>query len=264
MTAEALTAEALTGSPTSSPAPLTPSIHPPSVSRDGISDIAPPDRVHAQADVHPDGARPFLRPPSRVPGQRRNRESDTNRVHTAGGVDDILLERRVVHVHDELDAERDGLRRPLISPNASPSPARRLLGAPSASASTSDASDDARWRLLSSGAVASAEVDPTAPAWTHLEVMGDATPDSFAQFLVATNGDPRVVDALVAAVVPLGGAVGGAVPTATRVVVGDPSVAAAARDVPGVLWVGPLTPQDVTSRAFDEMLAKSRTSGAPK
>ena len=264
MTAEALTAEALTGSPTSSPAPLTPSIHPPSVSRDGISDIAPPDRVHAQANVHPDGARPFLRPPSRVPGQRRNRESDTNRVHTAGGVDDILLERRVVHVHDELDAERDGLRRPLISPNASPSPARRLLGAPSASASTSDASDDARWRLLSSGAVASAEVDPTAPAWTHLEVMGDATPDSFAQFLVATNGDPRVVDALVAAVVPLGGAVGGVVPTATRVVVGDPSVAAAARDVPGVLWVGPLTPQDVTSRAFDEMLAKSRTSGAPE
>ena len=73
MTAEALTAEALTGSPTSSPAPLTPSIHPPSVSRDGISDIAPPDRVHAQADVHPDGARPFLRPPSRVPGQRRHR-----------------------------------------------------------------------------------------------------------------------------------------------------------------------------------------------
>ena len=107
-------------------------------------------------------------------------------------------------------------------------------------------------------------MDPTAPAWTHLEVMGDATPDSFAQFLVATNGDPRVVDALVAAVVPLGGAVGGVVPTATRVVVGDPSVAAAARDVPGVLWVGPLTPQDVTSRAFDEMLAKSRTSGAPE
>ena len=106
-------------------------------------------------------------------------------------------------------------------------------------------------------------MDPTAPAWTHLEVMGDATPDSFAQFLVATNGDPRVVDALVAAAFPRRRR-GGVVPTATRVVVGDPSVAAAARDVPGVLWVGPLTPQDVTSRAFDEMLAKSRTSGAPK
>ena len=188
--------------------------------------------------------------------RRRHRESENHLVETAGGVDDILLERRVVHVHDELDAERDGLRPPLISPNASPSPTRRLLGAPSspASASASDASDDARWRLLSSGAAAPAELDdPAAPAWTHLEVMGDATPVSFAQFLVATDGDPRVVDALVAAVVPLGGAVGAVVPAATRVVVGDPSVAAAARDVPGVLWVGPLTPQDVTSRAFDAM-----------
>jgi hypothetical protein len=96
--------------------------------------------------------------------------------------------------------------------------------------------------------------DASRAKWTWLEMMGNATSRSTAQFLVVTDGSERVQIALAAALASAGGAVAGYVPVASFVVVGTPTAAAAAMAVPGVLWVGPLTPADRTTRTWDFIL----------
>ena len=120
---------------------------------------------------------------------------------------------------------------------------------------------DVRWGLLedpddADDADADAD-DPSVAKWSWLETMGNATSHSTAQFLVATDGGEGTRVALAAALASATAgraAVVGYIPTASFAVVGTPAAAAAAEAVPGVLWVGPLTPADRTARAWDVIL----------
>lgn len=97
--------------------------------------------------------------------------------------------------------------------------------------------------------------DPSRAKWSWLETMSNATPRATAQFLLATDGSEGVRVRLAAALASARGAVAGYVPTASFAVVGAPPAAAAAEKVPGMLWVGPLTPADRTARDWDVILS---------
>ena len=165
------------------------------------------------------------------------------------GIRPVKLERRVVDVYAECAAEQAGRHPRLVQRGDGKSSRGRELR-------EEGGRRDARWGLLmeESDDLDGDGDDASRAKWTWLEMMGNATSRSTAQFLVVTDGSERVQIALAAALASAGGAVAGYVPVASFVVVGTPTAAAAAMAVPGVLWVGPLTPADRTTRTWDFIL----------
>ena len=146
----------------------------------------------------------------------------------------VRLGKRVVDVDAEIEAELAG-RPPLVQGKAPGVPHRSLLEAGDLSGET-DEMADVRWRLLDDAGDSRGDPsDSDAPRW------GDGSGDAVTQFLVATDGARGAFEAVAAAVEAHGGGVAGVIP-ASCVAMGGPAAAAAARDLPGTLWVGVLAP----------------------
>ena len=167
----------------------------------------------------------------------------------------------MVDANAERDAERVGAHPSLIPPEARVRPRTR---AALLEDDEDDEASDPRWRLLDAFSDSSSDSssDPAGDAassltWTWPEAMGDvggANSARHAQFLAATDSDPRTIAAVAAAARAFGGGAAGVLPGGGVVAFGGPEAAAAARDVANVAWVGPLTPEDVTSSAWDSAL----------
>ena len=174
------------------------------------------------------------------------------------------LERRVVDADEESAAEAKGTKLRITYPRPTrefaPERASTLAaGDDRSSASNADgygqveqrAQRDPRWKLLEDDDDESAGV-----TWSQPEDIGaDAKATSTSQLLVVTDGRVGVIDALRASLESSGGSLGEVVPTKSWIVIGGPDAARAASEVPGVMWVGPLSPQDAIARAWDPILA---------
>ena len=82
----------------------------------------------------------------------------------------------------------------------------------------------------------------------------NASRASVAQFIAATDGRGGFIVARVRASSFDGSFLAGVVPVASYIAVGGPAAAAAAAALPGVTWVGPLTPGDVAAASWDGVL----------
>ena len=172
------------------------------------------------------------------------------------------LARRAVDAEDELAAEANGTKPRLTSPRPGP---RGGLGASAKRASTTrDAGDDRpkipttdgpkrenldpRWRLLLD------DDDDDDDVWSNPGDLGaDATASSSSQLLVVTDGRAGVAAQLADALAENGGALGEIVPALSWTAIGGPRAANAASAVPGVMWVGPVHPEDAVARAWDPL-----------
>jgi hypothetical protein len=154
----------------------------------------------------------------------------------------IFLERRVIDVHSERDAEEMGQRPRFVGTVFNASTRSRELR-------ENSAFEDARWGLLDGGV-------NTTNEWTHIETMGDVTPASTVQFLIATDGSGESQTAIASVLKQTGGGIVGAVSFGSFVAVGGPTTAVSVERVRGVLWIGPLTPADRTARAWDAILSR--------
>ena len=171
------------------------------------------------------------------------------------------LARRAVDAEDELAAEANGTKPRLTSPRLGP---RGGLGASAKRASTTrDAGDDRpkipttdgperknldpRWRLL-------LDDDDDDDVWSNPGDLGaDAIASSSSQLLVVTDGRAGVAAQLADALAENGGNLGQIVPALSWTAIGGPRAANAASAVPGVMWVGPVRPEDAVARAWDPL-----------
>ena len=168
------------------------------------------------------------------------------------------LERRVIDIREEFAAEANGTKARHTSVKSTSTMSTEPASARSVSRKEhhhSNASGvrkgnkDPRWGLLVFD-------DKDDHPSSHPEDLGrDSTSTSSSQLLIVTDGRGGVVDALNASLHSHGGTLGDTVPTMSYIAIGGLDAARDAADVPGVIWVGSMRPQDAVSVAWDPILA---------